>query len=145
MYKPKRRSLDIGPGPIPTKGTTHALDMPQWPGMSDRWDAKTRRLEWGNKAFERIKFRYGDATKLLPYPNNSFDRVTVYNALGNEINPYLAMKEIARVLRYGGMFTFVIYDTETDEVFDAIRQNNLKVSWSRRVDEVAIRIHGKKL
>ena len=51
---------------------------------------------------DEIEFRLCDATKKLPFPNDSFDYVLLVELVEHLRNPYFLMNEINRILRKGG-------------------------------------------
>jgi len=104
--KSKRLSLDVGPGPSPARGTTHAVDV-----SNDFVEllGNTRRREWGDKAFKRIRYRLADAEKGLPYRDDLFDRVTCNNVLGSYVDSHKAIPHMYKVLKHGGHVSFLVY------------------------------------
>ncbi len=62
-------------------------------------------LETGKKTYngnKNISFKKADLNFEIPYPDDSFDIVFFAGVIEHLYNPEIAMKEIHRVLRYGG-------------------------------------------
>lgn len=83
--------LDIGAGSGPDLRATHAID-----------------LRKPLRKFKNLEYEYGydfnkESTN-LPYPDNYFDLVVSYGALGRNFGSKNIYKEIYRVLRPGGRF-----------------------------------------
>jgi SAM-dependent methyltransferase len=66
-------------------------------------DAAAAGLHKAIRADERLAVAQGDLTA-LPYRSESFDAVLVFDVLEHLIEPERAVREIARVLRPGGLF-----------------------------------------
>lgn len=66
-------------------------------------DFAPKMLETARKKFSNVEFVEGDCTK-LPFPNNSFDTITMSFGLRNIEDKDTVLKEISRVLKKGGEF-----------------------------------------
>jgi demethylmenaquinone methyltransferase/2-methoxy-6-polyprenyl-1,4-benzoquinol methylase len=90
--------LDVAAGPgnvaveLVARGASHvtALDL-----------SYNMLAEGAHRGYERISWVNGDAQR-LPFPDASFDAVTISFGLRNVPDPELALREFARVLRAGG-------------------------------------------
>ena len=49
-----------------------------------------------------IEFKKGDLNQVLPYPSESFDFITCIEGLEHLENPFNAIREFFRILKYGG-------------------------------------------
>ncbi|MDC0991670.1 class I SAM-dependent methyltransferase [Pontimonas sp.] len=99
------KALDLAPG-------DRVLDVAAGTGTSSRALAKTGAdvvaldfsrgmVAEGRKRNPDIEFVEGDA-EALPFPNASFDAVTISFGLRNVNNPHVALGEMYRVLKPGG-------------------------------------------
>ena len=121
-----KKSLDIGPGTRPAKGTTHSLEYPA--GFEFEYGEaltpKVRRKAWKPRRLATISTTFGNASQGLPYASQSFDRVTANYVLGNAVDlddlP-ATTNEIMRVLKSGGTFSFKVYTDDDVDVIKAIR------------------------
>src|SRR5438093_11100591 len=75
--------------------------MPRVEGFA--CDAAAAGLHRAVRADRRVAVTQGDLTA-LPYRSESFDTVVIFDVLEHLIEPDRAVREIARVLRPGGLF-----------------------------------------
>ncbi len=66
-------------------------------------DISKRSLNFARKNIKNVKFVYGNVEK-LPFPDESFDAVTMFDVLEHVSDPKKALSEIRRVLKKGGVF-----------------------------------------
>jgi demethylmenaquinone methyltransferase / 2-methoxy-6-polyprenyl-1,4-benzoquinol methylase len=93
------------------QGTVVATDFCQ--SMLDRAEQKAK----GRSA--NVSFHFADA-KSLPFPDASFDAVTVAFGIRNVPETILALKEVRRVLKPGGVFCCVELTRPTNPLLRAL-------------------------
>jgi demethylmenaquinone methyltransferase / 2-methoxy-6-polyprenyl-1,4-benzoquinol methylase len=80
--------------------------------------------EGARRGHERISWVNGDAQG-LPFPDGSFDAVTISFGLRNVPDPKLALQEFARVLRPGGRAVVCEFAAPLSPTFRAVYQRYL--------------------
>lgn len=70
----------------------------------------------GRRQFPRLRFVAGDATA-LPFPDDSFDAVSISFGLRNVISPAAALAEFARVTRPGGRLVVCEFSSPRSTAF----------------------------
>ncbi|MEE6261207.1 demethylmenaquinone methyltransferase [Plantactinospora sonchi] len=111
---PGDRVLDVGAGTgvstaeLATSGA-YAVGMDLSIGM----------LRAGRRVRPEVPLLAGDALR-LPFPDESFDAVTISLALRNVVDPTAALREMARVTRPGGRLVVCEFSTPTNPAFRTV-------------------------
>lgn len=116
LFKPDERLLELGTGAgrialgLEELGYQHIMAIDLSKGMVE----EARRM--GRAVESRVVFQHGDATRLVKFLDGEFDgAIFGFNGLmmipGRQ-NRIQAMREIRRVIRPGGWFTFTSHDRE---------------------------------
>lgn len=111
---PGDRVLDVGAGTgvstaeLATSGA-YAVGMDLSIGM----------LRAGRRVRPEVPLLAGDALR-LPFPDQSFDAVTISFALRNVVDPTAALREMARVTRPGGRLVVCEFSTPTNPAFRTV-------------------------
>lgn len=75
-------------------------------------DISSKAIKLAKKRNAKVQFKVADAQK-LPYPDNYFDVVTVFDLIEHVQHPTKVIKEVYRVLKPGGIFhTFIPTESE---------------------------------
>ncbi len=91
-------------------------------------DSYKEAIEFGQKSYPNIKFRYADAHK-LPFKNGGFDLITCIETLEHLENPQGAICEMYRCLKNDG---YILIGQDTDNLLFKI----IWVIWSKRRGKV---------
>lgn len=97
------RLLDVGCG----SGVAAALAVERGAGVSGL-DATPQMLDFARRRAPSADFRHGEM-EALPYPDDSFDIVTGFNAFQYAADPVKALREARRVARPGGSVAIVTW------------------------------------
>ncbi|MGA2686098.1 MAG: bifunctional demethylmenaquinone methyltransferase/2-methoxy-6-polyprenyl-1,4-benzoquinol methylase UbiE [Verrucomicrobiota bacterium] len=89
--------------------------------------AETRRLKKPQSAVANPKFMQGDAQQ-LPFPDNSFDAVTIGYGLRNLSSCETGLREMLRVARPGGRLVVLDFGKPPNALWRAIYFTHLKIS-----------------
>lgn len=89
--------------------------------------AETRRLKKPQSAVANPKFMQGDAQQ-LPFPDNSFDAVTIGYGLRNLSSCETGLREMLRVARPGGRLVVLDFGKPPNGLWRAIYFTHLKIS-----------------
>jgi demethylmenaquinone methyltransferase/2-methoxy-6-polyprenyl-1,4-benzoquinol methylase len=76
-------------------------------------------LRAGRRVRPDVPLLAGDALR-LPFPDESFDAVTISFALRNVVDPVAALREMARVTRPGGRLVVCEFSTPTNPLFRTV-------------------------
>ncbi|MFC6018695.1 demethylmenaquinone methyltransferase [Plantactinospora solaniradicis] len=112
--KPDDQVLDVGAGTgvstaeLATSGA-YAVGLDLSIGM----------LRAGRRVRPEVPLLAGDALR-LPFPDESFDAVTISLALRNVVDTEAALREMARVTRPGGRLVVCEFSTPTNPVFRTV-------------------------
>lgn len=112
--RPGERVLDVGAG---TGVSTQEL------AKSGAWavgvDISLGMLQAGRRLRRDVPLLAGDALA-LPFPDATFDAVTISFALRNVVDPDAALRELARVTRPGGRLVVCEFSRPTNAVFRTV-------------------------
>jgi len=89
--------------------------------------AETRRLKKPQSAVANPKFMQGDAQQ-LPFPDNSFDAVTIGYGLRNLSSCETGLREMLRVARPGGRLVVLDFGKPPNALWRAIYFTHLEIS-----------------
>jgi demethylmenaquinone methyltransferase/2-methoxy-6-polyprenyl-1,4-benzoquinol methylase len=89
--------------------------------------AETRRLKNPQSASANLEFIHGDAQQ-LPFPDNSFDAVTVGYGLRNLASWETGLREMLRVVRPGGRLVVLDFGKPPNALWRAIYFAHLRIS-----------------
>jgi len=112
--RPGDRVLDVGAGTgvstaeLATSGA-YAVGLDLSIGM----------LRAGRRVRREVSLLAGDALR-LPFPDRTFDAVTISLALRNVVDAGAALREMARVTRPGGRLVVCEFSTPTNPVFRTV-------------------------
>jgi SAM-dependent methyltransferase len=111
------RVLDIGSGPGHTAllfatAAREVVATDPTPAMLDQGKKLARERGLENLSFEQT------AAESLPFPDDSFDRVTSRQSAHHYRDLPAALREVARVLRPGGRFVLIDTISPPDDEFD---------------------------
>ncbi|WP_297554181.1 class I SAM-dependent methyltransferase, partial [uncultured Actinomyces sp.] len=112
--KPGERVLDVAAG---TGGSTAALA--ETGAHVIACDLSEGMIEVGRQRHPELEFVQGDATD-LPFPDASFDAVTISFGLRNVQDTEKALQEMARVTKPGGRLLICEFSRPTWPVFNAL-------------------------
>ena len=112
--KPGERVLDVAAG---TGGSTAALA--ETGAHVIACDLSEGMIEVGRQRHPKLEFVRGDATD-LPFPDASFDAVTISFGLRNVQDTEKALQEMARVTKPGGRLLICEFSRPTWPVFNAL-------------------------
>lgn len=76
-------------------------------------------LRQGKKQTPNLPFVAGDGTR-LPFPDETFDAVTISFGLRNVVNPQLGLSELRRVTRPGGRIVVCEFSSPTWSLFRTV-------------------------
>lgn len=93
-------------------GAAHVIGLDYTPAMLDHARVKAARA---GGAIAHIQFVQGDAQE-LPYPDQSFDVVSIAFGIRNVADPQRAMREFRRVLRPGGRVVILEFSEPSSPV-----------------------------
>jgi demethylmenaquinone methyltransferase/2-methoxy-6-polyprenyl-1,4-benzoquinol methylase len=111
---PGDRVLDVGAGTgVSTEELARSGAYPV--GM----DLSIGMLRAGRRARPEVALLAGDALR-LPFPDATFDAVTISLALRNVVDPVAALREMARVTRPGGRLVVCEFSTPTNPAFRTV-------------------------
>lgn len=105
-------------------GVARVVGLDFTPEMLERAREKQRRLP--AEAAVRVEYIEGDAMS-LPFPDSSFDVVTIAFGIRNVADPARAVGEFSRVLRPGGRLAVLEFDQPRQRVLRAL--NRLYAGW----------------
>ncbi|MDW5329138.1 demethylmenaquinone methyltransferase [Plantactinospora sp. KLBMP9567] len=116
-------ALDLRPG-------DHVLDVGAGTGVSTAelatsgayavgLDLSIGMLRAGRRSRPEVPLLAGDALR-LPFPDETFDAVTISLALRNVVDTGAALREMARVTRPGGRLVVCEFSTPTNPVFRTV-------------------------
>ncbi|MBF9128613.1 demethylmenaquinone methyltransferase [Plantactinospora sp. S1510] len=111
---PGDRVLDVGAG----TGVSTA-DLATSGAYVVGLDLSLGMLRAGRRVRPEVPLLAGDALR-LPFPDESFDAVTISLALRNVVDTEAALREMARVTRPGGRLVVCEFSTPTNPVFRTV-------------------------
>ncbi|MFK3981572.1 demethylmenaquinone methyltransferase [Micromonospora sp. NPDC050397] len=112
--RPGERVLDVGAGTgVSTEELAHSG------AYAVGLDLSIGMLRAGRRSRPRVPLLAGDALR-LPFPDASFDAVTISLALRNVVDSGAALREMARVTRPGGRLVVCEFSTPTNPVFRTV-------------------------
>lgn len=112
--RPGERVLDVGAGTgVSTEELAHSG------AYAVGLDLSIGMLQAGRRTRPDVPLLAGDALR-LPFPDRSFDAVTISLALRNVVDTEAALREMARVTRPGGRLVVCEFSTPTNPVFRTV-------------------------
>ncbi|MSR69823.1 MAG: bifunctional demethylmenaquinone methyltransferase/2-methoxy-6-polyprenyl-1,4-benzoquinol methylase UbiE [Phycisphaerales bacterium] len=112
-------------------GAAHVIGLDYTPAMLDHARAKAAR---GRGRIAGIQYIEGDAQQ-LPYPDGSFDVVSIAFGIRNVADPQRAIREFRRVLRPGGRLVVLEFSEPSSPVvrfFHSIYTNHI-MPWTATI------------
>jgi demethylmenaquinone methyltransferase/2-methoxy-6-polyprenyl-1,4-benzoquinol methylase len=117
--RPGERVLDVGAG---TGVSTEELTRSG--AFAVGADLSVGMLQAGRSAHRTVPLVAGDALR-LPFPDGSFDAVTISFALRNVVDTAAALRELGRVTRKGGRLVVCEFSRPTNGLFNTVYLNYL--------------------
>lgn len=82
-------------------------------------DISESMLEVAKKKYRNIHFICADG-ETIPFPDNSFDAITIAFGIRNFENPVAGLKEACRVMKPGGMIAVLEFSKPSDNLFGRV-------------------------
>lgn len=117
--RPGERVLDVGAG---TGTSTEELSRSG--AYAVGVDLSVGMLAAGRKVRGTVPLVAGDALK-LPFPDATFDAITISFALRNVVDTGAALRELGRVTRKGGRLVVCEFSNPTNALFSTVYRNHL--------------------